>query len=230
MEKESIDSIVKDYIGEAELSMSQYFKLWQIAFRGMYDLGIDFFYEIKTIKIPLSANGTAALPPNINWTKVGVFSDGAFLPLWYNENLTNYASLSEDRRAQTNGGVIDTLDAFYSLSSPTFYNYGGVNLWGGSWIQGAFNVDEKNNVIVFDNWTSYSDVAVEIMAAPTPGEEYYIPSVFREALIEWIGWRDIKHLPRGRRSDSGEKRDRKHDYYNARRLAQSRFKPFVLTL
>lgn len=228
----TVDSVVNDYMGEAELSVSQYYKLWQIAFRGMENLGVDFFYEVKTVKIPINANGTATLPPNINWIKIGVFDMlGGFIPLSYNPKLTTYASLNTNResRNNVNGGLINNLDSIYSISSPCFYNYyGGGYLYGDTWYGGSFNVDEKNGIVLFDNWTSITDVAVEVMCAPTAGEEYYIPSVFREALIEWIGWRDIKHLPNSRRSNIGEKRDRKHDYYNARRLAGTRFKPFNL--
>ena len=230
----TVDSVVTDYIGEAEMSMNQYYKLWQIAFRGMSDLGIDFFYEVKTVKIPISANGTATLPPHINWIKVGVFDTlGTFMPLWYNKKLTSYAAINPERKSlnSVNGGMQNGLDGFYSISSPYFYNYYGGNcLMGNSWMGSAssFNVDERSGVIVFDNWTSITDVAVEIMCAPKEGEEYYIPFVFREALIEWIGWRDIKHLPNSRKANIGEKRDRKHDYYNARRVAAQRYKPFLI--
>lgn len=228
----TVDSVVTDYIGESELSMSQYYKLWNIAFNGMEDLGVDFFYEVKTVKIPLNPNGTATMPPNINWIKVGVFDDnGGFMPLWYNQRLTSYASLNTNRKAlnNSNEGVLNGLDSFYSISSPTFYNYyvGGC-LFGSSWFGGSFNVDERTGIILFDNWTNISEVAVEIMCAPKAGEEYYIPSVFRLALMEWIGWRDIKNLPNGRRSNQGKIADRKHDYYNARRNAGMRYKPFLI--
>ena len=43
----TIDSIVRDYLDEAELSNHKYFKCWQLAFRGMEQLGIDFFYNIN---------------------------------------------------------------------------------------------------------------------------------------------------------------------------------------
>lgn len=227
----TIDSVISDYIGEAELSMSQYYKLWNIAFMGMEDLGLDFFYEVKTVKVPLNPNGTATMPPNINWIKVGIFDiNGGFLPLWYNQNLTSYASLNPNRKSlNNNGGLMNGLDSFYSISSPYFYNYyGGGVLFGNSWLGGSFNVDEKTGIILFDNWTNISEVAVEIMCAPKADEDYYIPLVFRFALLEWIGWRDIKNLPNGRRSNQGKISDRRHDYYNARRVAASRYKPFLI--
>lgn len=228
----TVDSVVSDYIGEAELSMSQYYKLWNIAFRGMEDLGVDFFYEVKTVKVPLNPNGTATLPPNINWIKVGIFDiTGGFMPLGYNPKLTSYASLNPNRKSlnSSNQGLMNGLDSFYSISSPYFYNYyGGSYLFGDTWLGGSFNVDEKSGIILFDNWTNISEVVVEIMCAPKAGEEYFIPSLFREALIEWIGWRDIKNLPNGRRSNQGKISDRRHDYYNARRVAGLRYKPFLI--
>lgn len=225
----TVDSVVTDYIGEAELSMNQYYKLWNIAFLGMEELGIDFFYEVKTVRIPISPNGTAMLPPHINWIKIGAFTVlGDFVAFGYNKKLTSYASLNPNRKTLNGGGILNELDSFYSISTPVFYNFGGSCLRCAQWYGNQFNVDEKSGVVVFDNWANLSDVAAEIMAAPKAGEEYYIPSAFRMALIEWIGWRDIKHLPNSRRSNISEKRDRKHDFYNARRLAGMRYKPFLI--
>lgn len=226
----TVDSIINDYISESEQSIHKYAKLAQIAYRGMDDLGIDFFYDVKTVKVAIDANGTARMPPNINWIKVGVFtSQGTFIPLRQNLKLTSYGCLNPNRKTvnNTNGNAFDL---GYSVSSPCFYNYCGYGyLYGYGWSNAySFNVDEKNDVIYFDNWSDLTEVVVEIMCAPTEGEEYYVPYVFREPLIEWIGWRDIKNLPMSRRGNLGDKRDRKHDYYNARRLAESRYRPFNL--
>ena len=43
----SIDSVINDYLNESEQSIIKYAKLWHIAFRGLEQMGLDFFYKIK---------------------------------------------------------------------------------------------------------------------------------------------------------------------------------------
>ena len=79
-----LDSVVTDYMNEAEYSQQKYFKLWHLAFRGLEDLGLDFFYIIQAVKLPINSNTTVTLPANyLNWTKVGVLNNkGEILPLY----------------------------------------------------------------------------------------------------------------------------------------------------
>ena len=46
----TLDSIVTDYLNESEQGQNKYYKVWQIAWRGMEDLGLDFFYQVKSVK------------------------------------------------------------------------------------------------------------------------------------------------------------------------------------
>lgn len=225
----TVDSIVNEYLNESEQGIHKFAKLIQIAYNGMDDLGIDFFYDVKTVVLQINGNGTANIPPNINWIKVGVFdNNGAFIALRYNSNLTSYGSLRDSRKTMNTDAGFNVSDS-YSVSSPCFYNYGCDMLYCGGWYDNyTFKIDERKGIILFDNWSTLSQVAIEIMCAPTEGEEYYVPSVFKMPLMEWIAWRDIKNLPMTRRGNLGDKRDRKHDYYTARRLAQARYRPFNL--
>ena len=49
----TIDSVINDYIDESEQSVHKYAKLYNIAYRGMEKLGLDFFYKIKSVKIAI---------------------------------------------------------------------------------------------------------------------------------------------------------------------------------
>ncbi len=71
-------------------------------------------------------------------------------------------------------------------------------------------------------------VILEYVASPTMGEVYRIPVQFREALIAYMAWIDIRSLPTTRRGALGDKRDRRHEFYNQRRLAWARYRPFSL--
>jgi hypothetical protein len=55
-----------------------------------------------------------------------------------------------------------------------------------------------------------------------------VPIQFREALIAWLAWQDIINIPSTRKGNLGDKRDRKNNYYNERRLANAQFKPLYI--
>lgn len=232
----SLDSIVNDYLNEAELSNHRYFKIWHIMFGLMDDLGLDFFYQIKSIKLPVNPNATVTLPADyLNWTKVGYLNNiGEVAPLKYNENLTTFGDLLPDRAAKVTGNSV--ILNFYSPSSPTFFNYYNVNnggygnLYGlpttGSY-GGQFKVDETNGVILLDTYWVWSDLMLEYRASPMEGQEYYVPMHFRKTLIAGAWWVDKKAI-NVKRGAVGINRDLERTYWNERRLAVARYRPFNL--
>lgn len=90
-----LDTIITDYLDEAKLSQQSYSRIWHIAYRGFEDLGIDAFYKIQSVKLPINANLTVTLPADyVNWSKVGVLNSvGEIIPLNYDDKLTTYADL-----------------------------------------------------------------------------------------------------------------------------------------
>ena len=70
---------------------------------------------------------------------------------------------------------------------------------------------------------------LEYIAAPMAGGEYFIPVQFKEAVIAYLRWKDIISLPTSRKGSLGDKRDRRSDYYNERRLAIARYDAINLT-
>ncbi len=230
----TLDSIIYDYINSAELSQNKYFKLFHLAFECMEDLGIDFFYQIKSVKLPINSNKTITLPPDyLNYTKLGILNaNGEIVPLKYNNKLTSFADLNPNRIANTNS---NNFANFYSFSSPTFFNYWDgnsyTNLYGVNYNNlygGGFKIDQSNNVILLDSNFSWVDAVLEYVASPLQGEEYFVPMVFRSAIKDWLAWKDIKDLPTTRRGSLGDKRDRRHEYFESRRRAIGKFNPFYL--
>ena len=61
----TIDSVINDYIDESEQSVHKYAKLYNIAVRGMEKLGLDFFYKIRTVKIPIDTTNYTVNISNI---------------------------------------------------------------------------------------------------------------------------------------------------------------------
>lgn len=226
----TLDSIVLDYLNESEQSSHKYFKLWHIAFRGMDDMGLDFFYQVKSIKLPINANLTVNLPSDyLNWTKVGVLNNrGEIIPLYYNDKLTTYADLLADRIEKTEDNTLG--NGLWNQN--TWCNY-----WNGSQLSnvygvpsgapfvGNFKVDTANSIILLNESFDYDYLMVEYVASPKEGEEYFIPIQFREAMISWLRWKDAISINSKTHVQNSSIGMRRKDYYNDRRNAIAKWKP-----
>lgn len=229
-----IDECINSYISESEQSIHKFYKLWQLSFRLMTDLGIDFFYQIKSVKLPINPNFTVNLPSDyIKYSKVGVLNDvGEIIPLMYNDKLTTYAEFSTDRLQKTQD---DTLFNWYWYNTPIWYNFWTGNsfttLYGmpsGAPFVGNFKVDNNAGIILLNETFSYDYVMLEYTASPQEGQQYYMPIQFKEAMIAGLAWLDIRSIPSSRRGNLGDKRDRRSEFYNQRRLAWARYRPLHL--
>jgi hypothetical protein len=230
----TLDSCIYDYISEAELSQNKYFKLFHLGFRCMEDLGLDFFYQIKSIKIPINANKTITLPADfLQYTKFGILNSlGELVPLKYNEKLTTFNDLHAGRIADTSSSNFVN---YYSFSSPIFFNF-----WNGSWYEnfygvpggyiyaGGFKIDIHNGVILLDSAFNWSNSVLEYVASPQEGQDYYIPVQFRETMIAWLAWKDIANTASRSHMNLGDKRDRRHEYFEAKRKGIAQYRPFYL--
>lgn len=229
-----IDECINSYISESEQSIHKFYKLWQMAFRLMTDLGLDFFYQIRSVKLPVNPNYTVELPADyLNYSKVGVLNDiGEIIPLRYNDKLTTYAEFSAERVQKTQD---DTLFNFFLFNTPIWYNYWTGNsfttLYGlpsGAPFVGNFKIDNNAGLILLDESFFYDYIMLEYIASPQEGQVYYIPIQFKEAMIAGLAWLDIRSIPSSRRGTLGDKRDRRSEFYNQRRLAWARYRPLHL--
>ena len=231
----TIDSVINDYIDESEQSVHKYAKLYNIAVRGMEKLGLDFFYKIRSVKIPIdTTNYTAELPNDyISYTKIGVLNSvGEIIPLKFNNKMTYYADQQPDRLPLTQDNTLATL---YQPDLPLWFNYwdgyGFQNIYGlpsGSPFVGSFNIDDSNGVVLLNQYFNYSYLMIEYLSSGNPDEPFRIPIQFREALLSFLAWRDIASIPSTRKGNLGDKRDRKQEFYNQRRIANAQFKPLYL--
>jgi hypothetical protein len=230
----NLDQIIADYLLESEQSIHKQYKVTQLAYRAMDELGLDFFYQIRSLKLPINANYTVNLPPDyLKYTKVGVLnSQGEVIPLTYNTNLTNFADLWANRLQVTQD---NTLYQWYQWNAPVFYNYwdgnGYVNLYGlpsGAPFVGDFKIDNANGVILLSEWFYYPYIILEYVATPMAGQAYYVPFQFREAVIAYLWWKD-KRAVNVARGQVGVARDLRHEFFNERRLASARWNPISLS-
>ena len=103
------------------------------------------------------------------------------------------------------------------------------NLYGvpsGQPFVGSFKVDSQNGVILLNETFIWDYIILEYLQGPDQNQTIYIPIQFKEAIIAYLAWKDIRSISSSRRGNLGDKRDRRHEYYNERRLAYARFKPF----
>lgn len=225
----TIDEAITDYLTESEQGNHKYFKCWNLAYRAMTELGLDFFYSVKSVKLPVNPNLTVTLPADyLNYTKVGILNnEGAIIPLQVNNNLTTAFDMQPNRLAQTQDPSIVTGYSPQGIVWWNFWNgYGLSNLYGlpsGSPFVGSFKIDNKNGVIVLDEYYDFEYVMLEYIASPVSGGEYFIPIQFKEAVIAYLRWKDLISMPPSRRGSLGDKRDRRSDYYNERRIAIARY-------
>lgn len=231
----TIDEVVNLYLDQSEQSSHKFFKCWHLAFSGMEKLGLDFFYQIKSVKLPVNANKTVTLPGDyLNYTKLGPLnSNGEVVPLKYNDKLTLFRDNNPNRLTDVEGNV--GFINFYLPSSPIFFNfwdgmsYGNLyGLPGGAPYMGGFKIDNANGVILLDTLYTWDNLVLEYMASPQEGQAYYIPIQFKEALKWWIAWNDISMMPISRKGNLGTIAQRRHEYFEARRLGWAEYKPFYL--
>ncbi|MGB5050910.1 MAG: hypothetical protein WBO46_18335, partial [Caldilineaceae bacterium] len=231
----SLDECITSYLDESEQSNHKYFKIWHLSFRAMTELGLDFFYSIRSVKLPINANLTVSLPANcLKVSKVGVFnSKGEVIPLSSNNNLSTAFDMNPTRVSQTQDS---TLVDNNSANGGVWYNYWNGSSLGtlygvpsGAPFVGSYKIDNENGVLVLNESFSYDYVVIEYVPSPDEGGEYQIPIQFKEAVISYLRWKDIISLPNSRRGNLGDKRDRRHEFFNDRRLAIARFDPINLS-
>lgn len=232
----NIDEIISSYLDRSEQSIHKYRKCWNIAFDGMNQLGLDFFYQIRSLKLPVMSNKTVKLPADyLNYTKVGIFNSlGEIIPFTYNNKITYYGDLSPNRQSKTEEqNVFDGL----LVNNGIYYNYWNgfdgsfTHIYGvpsGTPFVGNFKIDDAHGVIVLGQEFNYEYICLEYVASPAEGGNYYVPMQFKEALMWFIAWQDIAMMPNNRRGTLGDKEQRKRNFFNERRLARARWKPFDL--
>lgn len=225
----TLDSCVLDYLNESEQNNNKYFKVYHIGYRGLENMGLDFFFQVIDLKLPVNSNKTVTIPNGIiNVILAGRLNDrGEIIPLYVNNKLTTFAGLSPNRLTQTQDS--STIGANWNYGS----NWGNWNGWNytniygtpsGAPFAGNYKVDLNNSVILLDENYREDYIIVKAMISPKDGEDAYLPVQFREALIAWLWWKDGKARPMTSHMRLGAARDAKHEFYNERRNAIAQWK------
>lgn len=229
-----LSEVIYQYLDQSKQTNAEYRRLWTIGVRGVEEMGMDVFSTTKTAKLVVNANKTVNLPSDyIGFSKVGVFNaDGEVATLKRNKNLSSYKINQSDR---TSNNTDNTTGNTYRLQDLAFVNYFDgaryVNIFGaGSALlsAGSFDIDEEQGILYLDNNYGYDYVVMEYLSSPADDVDYKIPIQVREAVLAYIAWKDIEHLPLGRRASLGDKQLRRKEYYNQKRNANLRENPVML--
>ena len=229
-----LSEVIYQYLDQSKQTNAEYRRLWTIGVRGVEELGMDVYSTTKTVKLPVNANKTVSLPSDyIGFSKVGVFNaDGEVATLRRNKNLSSYKINQSDRLTNNTD---NTTGNTYRLQDLAYVNYFDgaryVNIFGAGSVlnsAGTFDIDEEQCLIYLGNDYGMDYVVLEYLSSPSDDVDYKIPIQIREAVLAYIAWKDIEHLPLGRRASLGDKQLRRKEYYNQKRLANLRENPVML--
>lgn len=226
--------VIYQYIDQARLSNADYRRLWTIGVRGVEEMGMDVYTIPKTAKLAVNANKTVTLPSDyVGFSKVGIFNaKGEVATLRRNIGLSSYKIQQADRLTSNTD---NTTGNTYRLQDLAYVNYFDgaryVNIFGvGSVLNNAgdYDIAEEEGLIYLGNDYDFDYVVLEYLSSPADDVDYKIPVQIREAVLAFIAWKDIEHLPLGRRASLGDKQLRRKEYYNQKRLANLRENPILL--
>jgi hypothetical protein len=229
-----LSEIIYQYIDQARLSNADYRRLWTAGIRGVEEIGMDVYSIPKTAKLPVNANKTVTLPSDyIGFSKVGVLNaKGEVATLRRNIALTAYKIQQADR---TTSNTDNTTGNTYRLQDLAYVNYFDVaryvNIFGAGAVlnnAGDFDIAEEEGLIYLQNDYDFDYVILEYLSSPADDVDYKVPIQVREAILAFIAWKDIEHLPLGRRASLGDKQLRRKEYYNQKRLSNLRENPVML--
>jgi len=233
-----LNTVVHKYLDRSFQNTSKYRRLYAMAVDCLSEYNFDVAGIVKTCKLSVLANQTAELPMDfLQWSKVGVLNyKGEVACLQYNSNLTSYHESAVDRlETNTDGGVGQNFRPGNFFLFNNFYDgYGYVNLYGipGSEFTklGEFKIDKDKGLMLLGNGYCFDYVILEYLAAPDCNEEYEIPIQLQEAVIAWLGYKDIEFQAASRQVSQYDKQRRFKEYIRQKTLAKERMQPFRIQI
>lgn len=208
------------------------------ALRGIRDMGFDLMERVRSVKLSKNSNDTVDLPDDfVSLVKVGVVSgDGILRAMGENRHLNIAQAYKKDAAGNLmdsdGDGVYDRVDASSSSSSNRdvlFDNYiyqnsvGQLYGVGGGFGVGEYRLDVDQNRIELASNASVSEVVIEYIADEARSTNPTVHVMAEEALRLYIYYKIIE---RKSAVPAREKARARTEYYNERRLANSRMKAF----
>jgi len=222
----TVDQVVKDFIITMEFddyaNTASDVVIRNLAKRGVREMGFDLLKRLKAteLDIDLSTN-TVELPCDyVDLVKVGIVgSDGLVYVFGENKNKN---ILPEQQPYQVPDYLLGFDDFIYrnyvyATTDGRLYGYGGGHY------SGEYRINLEQNRIELTTGTSVDTVYLEYIADEALAENPSIHVYAEQALRSYIYYHLVE---RKSNVPLGEKARARQEYYNDRRLANSRLKSF----
>tara|TARA_R100000388_G_C7228370_1_gene153118 strand:+ start:11 stop:835 length:825 start_codon:yes stop_codon:yes gene_type:complete len=249
-----INKVVNDFIvtmdGDDYVSEVSDNAIRSFALRGVRDMGFDMLKVVRSIKLPVESNNTVTLPDDyVSWTKIGtVGDDGIVYVMGENKNINmsqKYSEINdknydtdgdgllerEDSRSATSGGSpLADSGITDGMNSYLFRNYihgsdaGGLYGVGGGHYYGEFRINNDQNRVELKVKNDIKEIVMEYVADEARSSNPRVHIFAEEALRAYIYY---KLIERKSSVPGGEKQRARAEYYNERRLANSRINSFT---
>lgn len=241
----TIDEIVNDYIltmGSDDFGSDVSDTLVRnYALRGLRDLGFDILKVVKTLKLAVNTSTNSVELPDdfVDLVKIGVVgSDGLLYVFGQNKNITSAMQYVLDSSSlpvdSDNDGVYDRESAKVASQATSaekghesyiFRNYllgstyGALYGLGGGNYSGEYRMNAEQNRIELSTSDSTSHIVIEYIADEARSVNPSVHIYAENALRSYIYYRLTE---RKTSVPLGEKARARQEYYNERRLANSR--------
>jgi len=223
----TVDQVVKDFIITLEfddfVNSTSDVVIRNLAKRGVREMGFDMLKRIKATELSIDLNtNTVTLPCDyVDLVKIGIVgSDG--LVYIFGEN-KNKNILPQQQPYQVPDYLLGFDDFIYrnyvyATTDGRLYGYGGGKY------SGEYRINLDENRIELTTGTSVDTVYLEYVADEALSENPSIHVYAEQALRSYIYYHLVE---RKSNVPLGEKARARQEYYNDRRLANSRLKSFT---
>ncbi len=244
----SVEQIVNDFMltadGDDYVNNTNGIIVRNYALRGIREMGFDIRKKIQSLKLAVNTtNDTVQLPDDfVDYTKIGIVGeDGLVYVFGENKNLNISMKYVVDGNGNpidsTGDGLYDRVDAkgAANISDSSYdsyefrnFQYGG-NVGrayglGGGMYAGQFRINFEQNRIELDGSSQYSEVVIEYIADEARSSNPSVHIYAENALRSYVYYRLVE---RKANVPASEKARARQEYYNERRLANSRLKSFT---
>lgn len=206
--------VIYMYLEGSKKTDAEYLRIWRMAFRGFTQMGLNSFWQPKTVTIPVNANRTVTLPSDyMQWIKVGMLSGNQIVTLKNNQSLYTATSTYE--------GIANVVgsDVWFSGYVPVGRTAARANI--------EFKV--MQGYIMLNTDFTGNAVVLEYICSPLKDDDFSIPVQFQEAMIAWLGWQDKNYLPSTSHVGNGNVQMLQANFRAQVKLARKMYKPFRLS-
>lgn len=229
-----VASIVDEFLVDNDLTEHMFNKALAWAIRGLEEIKLDSWQDVKTCLLTVTARKTVVLPPDfVDWVKVGMPVGQYCVTLGVND------ALRSDARDPNRGDTVRGLLSQHLPNGMSFGNYGGYYFFnyrgasisgvgGGLPSKGYFKLNDNGTCkeLLLDYDYGYSQVYVEyITNGFDPCGESVVHPYLKDYLLKYMDFKyEDKNNPKANESSIYRKG---RDVYFAEVKVRARFNPLT---